>query len=345
MASRITRRLNALARAVTLAVSMLAAGLCLLWLVAPGAVDRFEAWQLQRQQQGWIDGFRDAAGRTDPADRLRALDALALRFPARGKLDRSLVLAQEVGRQAAGLHLAAGDHDAAARHVRRLVAMDPRNVADAALAIRVLGADAGTRAEAIELLRGTVAAVPAAREAVTAGFELLTGTGDLDGAAHLAVAAWQQPASNRWQVAWSDAAMESAWLLPVRHGVDGIEARFRVDREVHWLRIETPENAALAVAGAQLGIEAADGTVRWFGCEPAALTATGTGSAVLRVELPAIAAREAVFVFRATARPLVASWLADLATGPLGTTVAEHAVRALGEPDCAAFLALREACR
>lgn len=345
MASRTVRHLNSLARAATLAGAVLAVAVCAAWTWAPQSVDRVEAWLLQRQQQGWIDAFRDAATPTDPAERLRAFDQLAEQVPARGKLDRSLVLAQEVARQAAGLHLAAGDHEAAARHVRRLVAMDPRNVADAGFAIRVLGARTETRTEALERLRATVGAVPAAREVVCAGFELLAATGDLDGAARLAVAAWRQPASNRWQVTWSDAAMESAWLLPVRHGADGIEARFRVDREVRLLRIETPENAALEVAGAQLGLEGADGTVRWFGCEPAALTADGAGSAVLRVELPAVAAREAVFVFRATVRPLVARWLADLATGPLGSAVAEHAARSGGEPACAAFLALREACR
>lgn len=345
MASRTVRHLNSLARAATLLGAVAAAGVCAAWTFAPGAIDRVEAWLLQRQQQQWIDAFRDAVTRTDPADRLRALDQLTEQVPARGKLDRSLVLAQEVARQAAGLHLAAGDQAAAARHVRRLVAMDPRNVADVATAIRVLGAAAETRAEAVELLRATTAAVPAAREVVGAGFELMVRGGDLDGAARLAVAAWRQPPSNRWQVAWSDAAMEHAWLLPARHGSDGIEARFRVDREVRWLRIESPENAALEVSSAQLGLEAADGTVRWFECEPAAATADGSAGAALRVALPAVAAREAVFVFRATVRPMVARWLAELARGPLGNAVAEHAARNAGDPACAAFLALREACR
>lgn len=345
MPTRTLRTLNSLARAATLAGAVLAVAVCAAWTWAPQSVDRVEAWLLQRQQQDWIDAFRDAVAHADPADRLRALDRLAEQVPARGKLDRSLVLAQEVARQAAGLHLAAGDHAAAARHVRRLVAMDPRNVADAGLAIRVLGARTETRTEALELLRATVDAVPAAREVVGAGFELLAATGDLDGAARLAVAASRHPASNRWQAAWSDDSMEHAWLLPARRGADGIEARFRVDREVRWLRIETPEDAALAVADAQLGVETADGSVRWFGCEPPALTAVGTGSAALRVELSPVAAREAVFVFRATVRPVVARWLADLATGPLGNAVAEHAARAPGDPACAAFLALREAGR
>lgn len=322
-----------------------AAAVVATWCLAPATVDRFEAWRFRRQQEAWIDGFRDAAGRADPTERLRALDRLAERFPARGKLDRSYVLAQQVARQAAGLHLAAGDPVAAARHARRLVAMDPRNVADVALAIRVLGAAADTRGEAVDLLRATIAAVPVAREVVTAGVELLTAAGDLDGAARLAVDAWRATPSNRWQVAWSDEAMEHAWFLPARHGADGIEARFRVDRDVRWLRIESPEHAALAIASAQLGVEATDGAVRWFACDPETATADGAGSASLRVELPAVSPLDATFVFRATVRPVVARWLADLVHGPQGAALAAHAASAPDDATCAAFLALREAAR
>lgn len=315
------------------------------WSFAPATVDRFEAWLFRRQQEAWIDGFRDAAGHADPVDRLQALDRLAERFPARGKLDRSYVLAQQVARQAVGLHLAAGDPVAAARHARRLLAMDPRNVADVALAVRALGASADTRGEAVDVLRATIAAVPAALEVVTAGVELLTAAGDLDGAVRLVVDAWRATPSNRWQVAWSDEAMEHAWFLPARLGADGIESRFRVDREVRWLRIESPEHAALAVSGAQLGVEAVDGTVRWFACDPETATADGAGSTSLRVELPEVSPRGAVFVFRATVRPVVARWLADLVQGPQGAALAAHATAAPGDAVCTAFLALREAAR
>lgn len=345
MPPRTARRLNQLARALTLVASAVAACVCGVWAWSPGTVHGLEARLLQHQRQRWVDGFLAAADHVDPAERLGALDALAGQVTARGKLDRSLVLAQEVARQAAALHMAAGNPEAAARHARRLVAMDPRNVGDVALAVRVLGARPETLAEALELLQVTVAAVPAARAVVEAGFELMVRSGDLDGAARLAVAAWRQPASNRWQVAWSDEAMEHAWFLPAREGAGGVEARFRVDRDVSWLRVLTPEGAAMEVGAARIGTESDGGVTRWTGGADMEVRADGTGSAALQFGFPTAQARGTTFVFRAAVRPRVARWLADLVNGPAGSAVAQHAAGTAGDVLHAEYAALREAAR